>query len=436
MRPAPRRHSRYLTEEEAVDDPRGFLVSLFNSAVDAADPLRALSGRLPARPAGRTVVVGAGKGVAQLAAAFEKLWEGPVSGLVVTRYGYACPTRSIEALEASHPVPDEAGIVASTRMLEAVQGLTSDDLVVALVCGGGSALLPLPPTGFTLEDEKLLNKALLDSGAPITVMNAIRKRFSRIKGGRLAAAAHPARLCTLVVSDIPGDDPAQVASGPTVGDHVATASVLAAIRHYGLSLPQAMLDHIASDAATPPLPDDPLFVGHETRVVASAAVSLEAARARARANGFEAHILSDAIEGEAREVAKMHAAMALQVSQKNQPFRKPALILSGGETTVTIRGNGKGGRNSEFLLSFAIGIEGTDGIHAMAADTDGIDGSQDNAGAFCDGSSTARMRARGGDPLGLLANNDAWSAFNLTGELFVPGPTGTNVNDFRAILVL
>ncbi|MEZ5871128.1 MAG: glycerate kinase [Nitratireductor sp.] len=419
-----------------VDNPRGFLVSLFNSAVDAADPARALVGNLPSRPKGRTIVVGAGKGVAQLAAAFENVWDGPVSGVVVTRYGYGTACRSIEVLEASHPVPDEAGMVASSRMLEAVQGLTSEDLVVALVCGGGSALLPAPPAGFSLEDEKLLNKMLLDCGAPITVMNAIRKRFSRIKGGRLAAAAWPARVCSLVVSDIPGDDPAQVASGPTVADYVTTNSVLDAISHYGISLPQAMLDHIASDAATPPLPDDPVFKGHETRVIASAGVSLQAAAERAKALGLDAHILSDAIEGEAREIAKMHAAIALQMLQKHRPFRRPAVVLSGGETTVTIKGNGKGGRNSEFLLSFAIGIEGVDGIHAMAADTDGIDGSQDNAGAFCDGKSTTRMRANGGDPLGLLANNDAWSAFNLTGELFVTGPTGTNVNDFRAILVL
>ena len=418
-----------------VDDPRSFLTMLFEAAIKAADPAKALEGNLPERPRGRTVVVGAGKGVAQLAAAFEAAWDAPLSGVVVTRYAYGAACQQIEVLEASHPVPDVAGLKAAERILAEVAGLGPDDLVVVLVCGGGSALLPAPPDGFGLDSEIGLNQALLESGAPITVMNAIRKRFSRIKGGRLAAAAAPARVHTLIVSDIPGDDPAQVASGPSVADQTDAKAVLDSIAHYGIDLPGSVLDFIASSKANPPKPDDMIFTNNVTRVIASAAVSLEAAAACAMKAGIEAHILSDAVEGEAREVAKVHAALAREIAIRNRPFSKPAVILSGGETTVTLKGSGKGGRNSEFLLSLALAIEGMSGIHALAADTDGIDGSEDNAGAFCDGSSAIAMRARGGDPLALLANNDAWSAFNLTGDLFVPGPTGTNVNDFRAILI-
>lgn len=416
-------------------DDKAFLAGLFDAAVAAADPVQALRPHLPARPKGRVIVVGAGKGAAQLAAAFEDLWEGPVEGVVVTRYGYAAPCRHIRVMEAAHPVPDAAGLAASAALMQAVSNLTPDDLVVALVCGGGSALLPMPADGLTLQDEQDLNAALLASGAPIGVMNAIRKHVSGIKGGRLALAAHPAKVVTLVVSDVPGDDPAEVASGPTVPSRVTLEETLAMIRNRGIALPPAITAHLARGPGAP-RPDDPRLAGHEVRVIASARLSLEAAAARAEAAGIPAVILSDAIEGEARDVGLVHAAIAREVAARDRPFAAPVVILSGGETTVTLRGSGgRGGRNTEFLLSFAGAIDGQDGIVAMAADTDGIDGSEDNAGAFADGTSAARMRDTGVDPVAALQGNDAWGAFHAAGDIFAPGPTGTNVNDFRAILI-
>lgn len=421
-------------------DPKSFLISIFNAAVAAADPERTIRDHLPARPKGRTIVIGAGKGSAQMAAAFEKVWDGPIEGLVVTRYGYGARCERIEIIEAAHPVPDAAGLEASRRLLEKVQGLTADDLVVALISGGGSALLPSPAAGLTLADEIAVNEALLASGAPIAAMNTIRKHLSTIKGGRLAAAAWPAKLVSLVVSDIPGDNPALVASGPTVPDSGNRADALASIAAYGMKLPDAVMAHINSPEADAPDLDDQRFSRNEVHLIASAGVSLEAAAAEAKRQGIEAVILSDSIEGEAREVGGVHAAIAREVATRNRPFKKPVLILSGGETTVTLRApvdgkRGKGGRNSEFLLAFAIGISGAEGIHALAADTDGIDGSEDNAGAFADGSTVSRMRAAGVDAKAMLAGNNAWTAFNAIGDLFVPGPTGTNVNDLRAILI-
>jgi hydroxypyruvate reductase len=413
---------------------RAFLTGLFDAAVAAADPLAALRGCLPDPPRGRTVVVGAGKGAAQLAAAFEALWDGPLSGVVVTRYGYAVPCRHIRVLEAAHPVPDAAGLAASAALLDAVAGLSADDLVVALVCGGGSALLPAPPGALSLADEAALNRALLASGAPIGVMNAIRKQVSRIKGGRLAAAAHPARVVSLVVSDVPGDDPAQVASGPTVPDAVSRADARRLAETWRIALPAPVADWLSHDAGEAPHPDDPAFAGNTVRVIASARLSLEAAADRAAAAGVPAVILSDAIEGEAREVGRVHAAIAREVALRDRPFSRPVVILSGGETTVTLRGRGRGGRNTEFLLALALAAEGVP-FAALAADTDGIDGSEDNAGAFADGTTAGRLRACGADPAALLADNDAWGAFDRLGDLFVPGPTGTNVNDFRAILL-
>ena len=412
-------------------EDRALLSGLFAAAVTAADPKAALRAHLPVRPKGRLVVIGAGKGAAQLAAAFEGLWAGPLEGVVVTRYGYGCVTRHIKVLEASHPVPDQAGLAASAALFEAVQGLTSDDLVVALICGGGSALLPCPPEGLTLQDEAGLNRALLASGAPISVMNAIRKQVSGIKGGRLAAACHPARVVTLVVSDVPGDDPAQVASGPTVPDRVTREEARAMVAAWRIDLPAKVAAWIAGDAGLAPRPDDPVFAGHEVRVIASARISLEAAAA---ASALPAVILSDAIEGEARDVGRVHAAIAREVAARGRPFLRPVVILSGGETTVTLRGKGRGGRNSEFLLALALAAEGVE-LAALAADTDGIDGSENNAGAFADGASMTRLRGLGLDPAALLAGNDAYSAFEALGDLFVPGPTGTNVNDFRAILI-
>ncbi len=414
-------------------DERALLVDLFQAAIDAADPARALAPHLPAPRGGRTVVVGAGKGAAQLAAAFEELWEAPFEGVVVTRYGYGAQTRKIRVIEAAHPVPDEAGLDGCAALFEAVSGLTENDLVIALITGGGSALLPSPPEGFDLADERALNEALLASGAPISAMNAIRKQFSLSKGGRLAAAAAPAKVLTLIVSDVPGDDPAQVASGPTVPDATDAEAAMAAIRAYAIDLPHRLQAAIRDGSA--PTPDDPVFASNEVRVIASAAKSLEAAATRAQDRGLPAVILSDAIEGEAREVARVHAAIARECISRSRPFAPPVVILSGGETTVTLKGKGRGGRNTEFLLSFAREIGGTAGITALAADTDGIDGSEDNAGAFADGTTAMRLREAGHDPAALLANNDAYSAFEVLGDLFTPGPTGTNVNDFRAILV-
>ncbi|MGH6761096.1 MAG: glycerate kinase type-2 family protein [Phyllobacterium sp.] len=421
----------------AITDPKKFLVSLFDAAVAAADPELVIRTNLPEKPKGRTIVIGAGKGSAQMAAAFEKAWEAPLEGVVVTRYGYGTPCERIEIIEAAHPVPDEAGLAATKRLFNAVSNLTEDDLVVALISGGGSALLPSPPDGLTLEDEIAVNKALLASGAPISAMNAVRKHLSTIKGGRLAAAAHPAKVFTLVVSDIPGDNPAFVASGPTVPDETARDEALKIVERYRLKLPQTVVNHINSENCHAPKPGDKLFARNEVRVIASAAVSLDAAAKHAKRHGIEAVILSDAMEGEAREVAHVHAAIAREVADRDRPFKKPVVILSGGETTVTIRGKGgKGGRNSEFLLSFALDIDGYTNIHALAADTDGIDGSEDNAGAFADGTTVSRLQKLGEDGAARLNANDAWTAFDAIGDLFMPGPTGTNVNDLRAILVV
>jgi hydroxypyruvate reductase len=426
-----------MVDEGAMTDAdKALLTSLFDAAVRAADPRAALARALPDRPRGRTVVIGAGKGAAQMAAAFEDLWQDPVEGVIVTRYGYAAPCRHLPVLEASHPVPDAAGLDATRALFGAVAGLGPDDLVVALICGGGSALLPAPPEGLSLEDEAALNRALLASGAPISAMNAIRKQVSRIKGGRLARAAHPARVVSLVVSDVPGDDPAEVASGPTVPDRRNRADALRLIAAHRIALPDAVTRHLAAAPEDAPAPEDPDFARDEVRVIASAALSLEAAARAAEDAGLPAVILSDAIEGEARDVGRVHAAIAREVARKDRPFAKPVVILSGGETTVTLSGaGGRGGRNTEFLLSFALAVEGQPGISALAADTDGIDGSEDNAGAFADGTTAARLRAAGHDPAALLAAHDAWGAFHAAGDLFVPGPTGTNVNDFRAILV-
>lgn len=418
-------------------EPRPFLISLFEAAVLAADPYAAIRAHLPARPKGRTIVVGAGKAASQMAAAFERLWEGPLDGAVVARHGPIEKCERIKVFQSAHPVPDEAGLAASSALLEMVEGLTSDDLVVALISGGGSALLPAPPGGLTLEDEIAVNRALLASGAPISAMNVVRKHVSRVKGGRLALAAAPARVVSLVVSDVPGDNPAFVASGPTVPDRSSLEEAREIVARYAMALPERVAAHLSADAARAPSPDDPVFARNEVHVIASARVSLEAAAARARESGIEAAILSDAIEGEARDIGRMHAALAREVALHNHPFARPVVLLSGGEATVTISGKdyGRGGRNSEFLLSLALDIDGADGIDALAADTDGIDGSEDNAGAFADGASIARMRGAGVDPRLHLTRHDAWTAFKASGDLFVPGPTGTNVNDLRAVLI-
>ena len=415
---------------------RQLLEQLFRAAVAAADPAPAILRHLPQRPKGRTVVIGAGKASAQMARAFEQAWDGPLSGLVVTRYGYAEPCERIEIVEAAHPVPDAAGFLAARRMLETVSGLGPDDLVVALISGGGSALLPAPAPGLTLEDEQAINRALLASGAPIGVMNLIRNQFSMVKGGRLALHCAPARVATLVVSDVPGDDPALVASGPTVPLAGTRAMARQYASLYRLDLPPVAASLLAGDDNPSPLPSDPAFARNSVATIASAALSLEAAAAIAAGQGVTPAILSDAIEGESRDVGQVHAALAREIATRNRPFSRPTVLLSGGETTVTIRGSGgRGGRNSEFLLAFAIATDGMDGISAVACDTDGIDGSEGNAGAYADGTTAARLRQAGIDPLAALGANDAWTAFDAIGDLVVTGPTGTNVNDFRAILV-
>ena len=419
---------------------RNFLKELFDCAVMAANPEHLMEQFLPKKPKGRTIVVGAGKGSAQMALALEKLWAkagyGKLEGAVVTCYGCRVELGSIEVLEASHPLPDENGLKAAKKLVKLVQGLSPDDLVIALICGGGSALLPLPLEPLTLEDEIAINEALLKSGAPIGAMNTIRKHLSQIKGGRLAYYAAPARVVSFIVSDIPGDIASQVASGPTVADWSTREDALKLVKQYHIDLPPKAVSLLNSPAADAPKPDNPAFDKNAAYIVASAATSLEAASAHARKQGWNAVILSDSIEGEARDIALMHAAIAREIALKNRPFEKPVVMLSGGETSVTIRGeHGKGGRNSEFLLSFSIAIEGESSITALAADTDGRDGSEDNAGAFCDGNSCSRLKQQGLDPATFLVRHDAWTAFDMLDDLLVTGPTGTNVNDFRAILI-
>lgn len=416
-----------------IDDAdKALLISLFDEAVRAADPETCLAGHIPARPKGRTVVIGAGKGAAQLAQAFERQYDGDLAGVVVTRYGYAAPCEQIEVLEASHPVPDQAGIEATKRIIDEVTGLGPYDLVVALVCGGGSALLAAPPDGYDLSHEQELNQALLASGAPITAMNAVRRRFSKVKGGRLAALAAPAKVLSLVVSDIPGDIAADVASGPTVPAQSDPKDILAFAENYAIELPEWAPMALSAPAAAPPSADS--FANLETRIAASARKSLEAAAALAKTRGIKAHILSDALEGESREVGRVLGAIAREAATGSL-WPKPLLMLSGGETTVTLKAKGRGGPNTELLLGLASAIEGVGDITAMSADTDGTDGSEDNAGGFADGGTLARLRAKGLDARALLNQNEAYTAFEALDDLHAPGPTGTNVNDFRAILI-
>jgi hydroxypyruvate reductase len=408
---------------------------MFDAAIASAQPARCIAPHLPAPPRGRLIVIGAGKASGAMARALERLWPGPMSGLVVTRYGYAVPCDRIEIVEAAHPVPDEAGLAAAHRLLERVQGLGKDDLVLCLISGGGSALLPLPPPGLTLVDEQALNRALLKSGATIGEMNCVRRHLSGIKGGRLAAACHPARVLTLLISDVPGDDPIDIASGPTVGDPTTCADALALVRRYGIELSPTALQLLESGRGESIKPDDPRLAGAQLRIIATPQMALEAAAAIARDAGYAVHILGDALEGEARDVGKVLGGIALQVAERGQPFTPPCVLLSGGETTVTVRGNGRGGRNVEFLLSFALAIEGHPRIHALAGDTDGVDGQEETAGAVIAPDSLERAWALGLRPMDALANNDAHSLFSALGDAVVTGPTLTNVNDFRAIVI-
>ena len=417
-------------------DPRQLLRSLFDAAVAAADPATVVPAHLPDPPRGRTVVVGAGKASAAMGLALERHWPGELEGLIVTRYGHGAPCRRLEVVEAAHPVPDEAGRAAAARILALVQGLTADDLVLALISGGGSSLLTLPPDGLTLADKQAVHRALLRSGASIDEMNCVRKHLSAIKGGRLAAAAHPARVVTLLISDVPGDDPAIIASGPTVADPTTTADALAILGRYGIELPESVRTHLGRAAAETPKPGDPRLAGGEVRLIAAPQLSLEAAAAVARAAGVTPLLLGDAIEGEAREVGQVMAGIARSVRRHGQPLAAPAVLLSGGETTVTVRGDGRGGRNVEYLLGLAVALGGLPGVWATAGDTDGIDGAEEVAGALVTPDTLARARAAGFDPHATLDRNDAHSLFDALGDQVVTGPTLTNVNDFRAVLVL
>src|SRR5229473_165692 len=394
-----------------LDQPRAFLRALFDAALRAADPARALPPRLPPPPRGRTVVVGAGKAAAAMAKAVEQHWRGPLSGLVITRYGHAVACPRIEVVEASHPVPDAAGGAAAARILEKVRGLTADDLVLVLASGGGSALMALPAPGLALDDKRTVTRGLLRSGATIGEINCVRKHLSAIKGGRLAAAAAPAHVVTLAISDVPGDDPAIIASGPTVPDPSTFAQARA------------------------------ILARSEVVLIATPQDALAAAAAAARAAGVTPLVLGDAIEGEARDVALVHAGIARQTAAGrllvgDTALPRPAVLLSGGETTVTVRGSGRGGRNAEFLLALAVALDRHPAIHALAADTDGVDGTEDNAGAFYAPDTLPRAEALGLDLRARLADNDGYGAFHALGDLLVTGPTLTNVNDFRAILVL
>ncbi|MCC9625833.1 glycerate kinase [Thalassospira sp. MA62] len=415
---------------------RDKLLALMDAALKAADPGVQIPKHLPKPPKGKTIVIGAGKASANMARAFEESWDAPLEGLVVTRYGHAVDCDTIEIVEASHPVPDAAGQKAAERILEIVENAGPDDLVVCMISGGGSALLALPGPGLTLEDKQAISKALLKSGATISEMNCVRKHLSAIKGGRLAKAAAPARMLTYLVSDVPGDDPAIIASGPTVADPTTGKDALDILNHYQIDIPDAAQKLLNDEEQETVKPGDTCFDGHETVMLARPQDSLEAAASVARNMGLNPVILGDAIEGEAREVAIMHAGIAHQVANHGQPAAKPCVLLSGGETTVTVRGSGgRGGRNSEFLLSLLWQLRDAPGFSALAIDTDGIDGSEDNAGAIIDPESWQKAQDAGLDVWKYLSGNDAYSAFDTIGDLIITGPTLTNVNDFRAILI-
>jgi hydroxypyruvate reductase len=438
-----------MTTPNPTSAPLEFLQYLYTTAVRRALPLHTLGAFLPAPPKGRTVVVGAGKAAGAMAHALEALWpmDAPLSGLVVTRYGHTPPrpeglAQRIEILESSHPVPDAAGLAAAERIIATPQGLTADDLVLCLISGGGSALLTLPAEGMTLADKQRVNQALLDSGASIVEMNCVRKHLSRIKGGRLAAACAPARVLTLLISDVPGDEASVIASGPTVPDASTCADAIAILNRYQIAIPPAAAEQLVSGALETRKPGDAAFANSSVHLIATPQQSLDAAAEAARAAGITAYILSDEIEGESREVGKVHAALARAVALKGQPFQKPCVILSGGETTVTIRARlpgaakGRGGRAGEFCMGLVQALQGQPGVYALAADTDGIDGVEENAGAFVTPDTLEQATQKNIKLSDHLDRNDAYGFFATLDALFVTGPTHTNVNDFRALLVL
>ncbi|MCF8469143.1 MAG: glycerate kinase [Sneathiella sp.] len=421
-------------------DPRDFLKSLFDAAVAAADPLLSLGAHLPKPPKGRTIVIGAGKAAASMAKAVEENWKGPLDGLAITRYGHGLPLQHIKVVEAGHPVPDAEGAKAADDILAMLRGLTPDDLVLCLISGGGSSLLAKPGEGITLEEKKAITKDLLASGANITEMNTLRKHLSAIKGGRLAVAAHPAKVVTLMISDVPGDDPAVIASGPTVSDRTTSADARAVLEKYGIDIPPSIDAFLKSEASETPDASHPAFANAQTVMIATPQDSLQVTANLAKSHGITPLVLGDSIEGEARDVASFMAAIARQVKLHDQPGAKPCVLISGGETTVTVKAaegeTSRGGRNCEFLLSLALHLGGMEAVFALACDTDGIDGTEDNAGAIITPGTLASAEAMGLSPKEFLARHDSYSLFEATGDLIKTGPTRTNVNDFRAILIL
>ena len=408
---------------------------MFDAAVAAAQPALCLPPHLPQPPKGRTIVIGAGKASAAMARALEDHWAGPLEGLVVTRYGYEVPCERIEIVQAAHPVPDAAGIEAAERIRQLVTGLTADDLVIALISGGGSSLLVAPGEGLTLADKQAVNTALLHSGASISEMNCVRRHLSSLKGGRLAAVCHPAQVWTLLISDVPGDDPIDIASGPTVGDPTTCADALAIVARYRITVPPAVRHLLESGAGETIKPGDPRLQGIQTRMITAPQIALEAAAQVARDAGITPYILGDSLEGEARDLGKAMAGITRQVALHGQPFKTPCVLLSGGEATVTLRGTGRGGRNVEFLLSLGVALNGLPGVYALAGDTDGVDGAEEIAGALLTPDTLARAWALGTNPRSSLDNNDGHGFFQALGDAVVTGPTLTNVNDFRAILI-
>jgi hydroxypyruvate reductase len=418
-----------------MESAPNLLRAMFDAAITAAQPARCLPPYLPPRPSGRTIVVGAGKASAAMAKAVEDNWPGELSGLVVTRYGYAAPCKRIEIIEAAHPVPDAASVDAARRILDTVKRLRPDDLVLCLISGGGSSLLVAPLEGLTLEDKQAANRALLKSGASISEMNCVRRHLSAVKGGRLAAACHPAKVVTLLISDVPGDQPMDIASGPTVPDPTTCADALAIIKRYAVKLSANVMEVLTTGRGESVKAGNPRLARNEIRFVATPQMALESSAAAARESRLPVHILGDSIEGEARDVGKVMAGIALQIARHGQPFETPCILLSGGETTVTVRGQGRGGRNVEFLLALAIALEGHPGIHALAGDTDGVDGLEEIAGAYLAPDTLERAWAKGINPKESLADNDGHGFFQALGDSVVTGPTLTNVNDFRAVLI-
>ncbi len=414
---------------------RLLLKQMLTAAISAADPSICLPSFLPSPPTGKTIVLGAGKAGARMAETVEAQWKGPISGLVIVPYGYRSSCKDIEIVEASHPIPDDNGYEAARRILALAGTAVADDLVLCLMSGGGSALMSLPIAGLMLHEKASLNSQLLRSGADIAEINCVRKHLSSIKGGHLAAAAKPARTVTLLISDVPGDDPSVIASGPTIPDSTTFSDALAVLEKYGIEQPIAALKLLNQGKVETLKPDNDCFRNCETHIIATPQMSLQAAAEVANRNGIRSLILGDAVEGEAREVAKVMAAIAKQTRYRGQPAETPVVLLSGGETTVTVIGDGRGGRNSEFLLALAIALNGEKGINALAADTDGIDGAEDNAGAIVSPSTLERAVQKRVDAKAYLANNDAYSFFKAIDDLVITKPTHTNVNDFRAILI-